>query len=824
MATFSDEEGHLRVTANTVGNQCYIRILACTASGVLGFEQHPIPGSTSYVGELATAAPGRHENNAQGTILIAHDEDISSSIINRAILGSALRLEFLVRELDREVFTVAEQTITPKNTAGGILTTGSSYFFLDNPNVRIPLKVGGVLLPPNPTPDQLAKLSHIVDTSDGDVFYASSGVSRRNRIIGMHYFDGTTGPAWTPNTSATFGVWGVPDGKSIFGSSQIAKHAAINITSVRGNIIQCTGATFVSKLVQSGDTLVIQNATNVIPFSHNGEFIVTQVHNETTIGVRAKGTNEDLVFSSNNKPTSINTVKAAGTTYGQVMIPVGLFIPASKVCLVTESVITPVAPLKLRVISGKRLRDADLSDFNRALGGDSNEVLQALYNHILQVSNAHLASQIGLEGGTPAFQWANSLSPYAGNVQAFLSNMVSQLASETGTGGASLIGSIATTGGAPHNFSIGTIAAQLSQLLGFINLHVTGGADRHTASMVDAAQQPNWIDGTVNNAANLQVQIGNIVSALISQSGTGGGAGKIGVQQRPSWLNVSILNPATDVWNALKKIITNLGSQTANSDGASLIGVQATSLLPAGSLRAQIDNLSGNWLKLFSSTYQAASTAVTWAIQGTGQLSHIFFTDGFSSDDWYCIWRFKSRTNTSAYFRIMVGLKGFAFTKNAWWNQTGGFWQADVAPNTFLPFKYEFGDSLKVSIYDRYDGTQAWYEASWNTNFSLDAYGYLNKTPRAHASPTLPVPVNIWAGNIGKSNIAYSNSPFPIPLDYVPSSYSIPPPDGSNSYGITGAGVMVGYTSICGVGFYFYGNVDGSGNSSFAYHGIAWVW
>ena len=162
-----------------------------------------------------------------------------------------------------------------------------------------------------------------------------------------------------------------------------------------------------------------------------------------------------------------------------------------------------------------------------------------------------------------------------------------------GTPNSILAGRLGGTGGA------------LDQLLGFVNDHVDGSADRHAASAIDYAGGGNWADATTNPAATVEVQLDKIITDLTgtgtSTGGTrkiagealptGGGAGAIAAgtlfsqlnslkyggnleyQGGGTWADGST-NPATSVEAQLDKVVSDIAS-TSSSGGLAKVGCGA---------------------------------------------------------------------------------------------------------------------------------------------------------------------------------------------------------------------------------------------------------
>lgn len=178
--------------------------------------------------------------------------------------------------------------------------------------------------------------------------------------------------------------------------------------------------------------------------------------------------------------------------------------------------------------------------------------------------------------------------------------------------------------GSPRSLSAQTYTEALSDLLGYYNNHVTGAADKHTATMVDYGGGAAWANGTTNPAATVEAQIDKIITDLNSTTTSSSGVRKLGAEAfsgatvtipsgtlysqlvalqsaanediaaRTAWLG-GRTNPATNVFAAVDKIITDLAVTTTSDDGAERIGAATSSGSPTSlattSVRGQIDEL-----------------------------------------------------------------------------------------------------------------------------------------------------------------------------------------------------------------------------------------
>jgi hypothetical protein len=187
-------------------------------------------------------------------------------------------------------------------------------------------------------------------------------------------------------------------------------------------------------------------------------------------------------------------------------------------------------------------------------------------------------------------------------------------------------------GGSPRSIRRGKTLEAVSDLLTFLNAHVSGTSDRHPAAAIDYAGGGAWADGTTNPAASVEAQFDKVVADLAAAGGapkvgaaaTAGAPNSLGAGTVRSQLDALLgfinahinlasgahaasaltyagggnwadgtTNPATTVEGELDKIISDL----AATSGAPKVGAAATAGSPnalvAGTVRSQLDALVG---------------------------------------------------------------------------------------------------------------------------------------------------------------------------------------------------------------------------------------
>ena len=535
-----DDDGFLRLVSRHKGDVNWLKVVGGDAIPLLGFEVYPVPGSISFAGELGSSAPNRIQQNPQGTALIAHDEDITSRIINRAVAGALTEVYRKLYELDREVLSVVDKSVS---------VNAQGYFTINEPTWRVPLKVFGATTSAV-SADVLDKMTALLEPVSSREQYNPQTEYGKARIDKIGY----GGPPVDDGES--FAAWLTPDGHSIFGDAthwRKEKHAAITISEIRGNLVYCPGATFQTNLVQSGDTVRVEGATNTDPFTHNGEFLVDVVYGEDLLSVRPKSLKDDVVFADENKPKSLNINLPAGKTYGTLMVPVGFFLPMDGLTFHVTDFNTGVMNLRLTV--GRRLSDMTPDEVVRQVGGDAEDVSAWLYHHYIGDRIQHYAEKILTELG-PA--WKDGTTNPGVDAQTQLDKIVTDLSADSGST------KIGVAGRTPWKDS--TTNPTGASVQSAFDKIVTDLIADAGAARIGVAARTAWKDSTTNpTGVSILAALDKIVTDLIADAG----AARIGSAARTSWRD-STTNPAgVSILAAVDKIIADLTATT----GSSKVGV-----------------------------------------------------------------------------------------------------------------------------------------------------------------------------------------------------------------------------------------------------------
>ncbi len=343
-----DYNGFLTIRSTHPGNKNFIRINGGTALSILGFEAHPHPAGISYAGEIATPYPTTYENRTKGESVILQNESINRENWNRGLAGVGHILDTMLNNLDKEIAVPKEYDVTINGSTFSIASSDRLCINANNLTVA------------QPSADQIDNVVCVLDQFHNQIFDATDNRVQVNSITYGTLVDATQ----------SFASWNTADGKSVFGAlSHFQKtKGTYTITSISGNTVRLTGGNLVTDKIGPNDTIVISGATNITPFSHNGEFIVDRVLATDLLQVRPKGTTDFNMFASST-PTSLNQVLGLGEVYGTMTIHVGKFLPLamkSANMVFNLSASLPNGTYKVRMPIGRTLKQLLQEDISAA--------------------------------------------------------------------------------------------------------------------------------------------------------------------------------------------------------------------------------------------------------------------------------------------------------------------------------------------------------------------------------------------------------------------------------------------------------------------------
>lgn len=555
-----DLDGFIAIRNLNPGAVHYVRISpfstpSSDAAPILGFAVFPLPGSTGYAGDISFAPGSKLQSNPPTTTLLSKDDTLSSREFNRGLVSILQMVEGLRAELNRDVIVHKDVSLN-FSVVGG---KNCAQINDDTLRVFVPAYLTADL------PVQISTLTpyfRILDGSGEQAIQDPTPVTGDPRVIEVNgLFYGTT--STTFDDENTFVTWGTPNGGTIIGDTvkNKDKQPSTAITSIVGNIIQCSGAAFVTNKVKAGDPVEI-NSNVVQPFDHSGWFAVDAVIDETHMAIRSMALSEDLP-SSKAKPTWLNPAALPGT----LRVAVGRFIPAGNVFISTTRNSSSLAPFTVRLPVGVPYVQTLTDDRALHFAGNLNALASALHDHMFASANAHASSAI------------------------------SSLA-------------ISIAGSAPNSIASGTVLTQLTALLTALQTHVNQTTGSHAATSISYAGGGNWADATTNPATTVENQLDKIISDLSGSTG----AAKLGFGGSSAWAD-GTTNPATSIENQLDKIVSDLSPSTGS---AKIGGAASGTDITADTLANQISNLAVNWLKMSRANTIAAAQTFTSLITANG--------------------------------------------------------------------------------------------------------------------------------------------------------------------------------------------------------------
>lgn len=571
------------------------------AAPVLGFAVSPFPGSTSFAGEISPAPGARTQLNPQTTTLLSKDDALGAEELNRGFVSVLQMLESLRAELARDVIVYKNITLSFVAHATDGITSAkvnddTLRFFYPFPEIDPPTGLNA---------RELSAFYRVLDPSTlgEDLVNFGVGTTDATALLVTNLYYATTSTPFI--SSAAFSAWGTPDGGTIVSSTTAnkTKHPSTSITSIKGNIVTCSAATFVTHKVKAGDPVQF-TALILQPFDHSGWFAVDAVIDETHLAIRPMAAAEETALSNGIKPRFLNPL-AGGT----LRVSVGRFVPAGDIFVAITA--STAASHVIRAPVGIPYIQTLTEDRARDLSGSLSRLSAAVQAHLGATTNAHTATAI--TGFTSATSWRDTTTITGVNLKQTIEDILTDLkAQATGDSGTGRVGAeaISIGGGSPNTLAQGTILTQLTTLLTAVRDHVNLASGAHAASSISYAGGASWADGTTNPAATVEAQLDKIVTDL----GGTGGASKIKYDGGPAWADTTT-NPATTVEGQLDKVITDLSASTGS---AKIGGAASGTDISAGTAAAQIANLAVNWLKMARANVIAAAQTFTSLITANG--------------------------------------------------------------------------------------------------------------------------------------------------------------------------------------------------------------
>lgn len=403
-----------------------------------------------------------------------------------------------------------------------------------------------------------------------------------------------------------------------------------------------------------------------------------------------------------------------------------------------------------------------------------------LRDHFTAVARRHAAT---------AIDYAPHGFVAAGNVQAAVDELIDDLATgAAGTSGASRIG-VDAAAGAPNALPAGSVKSQLTQLLGFVNTHVSAPTGAHAAAAISAIPHNNIA------ATNVQAQLQEVVTDLGATGAASPGAGLVGVDAiagAPTAIAAGTLRAA------LATLLGGLNGHTNQANAAH--AASAISVVDAG------NNLNAvNVETAFAEVLDALEADHFRGNEANGG-QHRTIRQPALGGSKALILDSNASGADSTRFRIYADTDSVWFTINASWNGSG--WTRDSTSynsaairfgRNSLEFLHDFNNEAMFTTWDR----------SWNlpmsstTNSAFELTGSVRETGRLGLEFTNSYNATRTVASGG--GVTFRNR-FPA----APSSITLAM---NTSGGFTGA-PSVAYTDRDGFGFWSYQSL-GAGSSAY---------
>lgn len=169
-------------------------------------------------------------------------------------------------------------------------------------------------------------------------------------------------------------------------------------------------------------------------------------------------------------------------------------------------------------------------------------------------------------------------------------------------------------GGSPRSLRRGRTLEAISDLLTFLNAHVSGTADRHPAAAVDYAGGGNWANGTTNPATTVEAQLDKIIADLAATSG----APKVGAAATAGSPNSLGAGTVKSQLDALLGFINAHANQGSGAHAASAIAYAGGSAWkdgttnPATTVEAQLDKIIAELVADAGAARIGTAARTTW--------------------------------------------------------------------------------------------------------------------------------------------------------------------------------------------------------------------
>lgn len=370
-----DSDGCIGIKSVALGSSGSIEITGGTGAALLGFYLNKNKYK-SLGGEIQSTSEARR-GNAFGTGFPTKGENFTTESLQRGLARLSSNLDVLYSESARNDVVVRQLGFTNIDGTRLQITTNTEKLF-----------TGLGLLSNASVKEDLAQYFYLVDTVTKQ--------PAKSRVVAV--VRGAPGGG-VPFANATTWSGGGSAG-NILGVS-LEKISASNITSIfGGRVVECPAANFSD--VQPGDFATIAGATNVSPFSNNGQrWVVEEVLSTTTLALRPMSKSElaQVGFTTGDvQPViELNDKKTGLEVFGTLTVRTGTFCSGigAGISVVVSPPIPTGATYTLFAAQPVSKRDRTVFDDQRSSGGPFLEFVSDLD----PVANWTLSGLVATFGG-----------------------------------------------------------------------------------------------------------------------------------------------------------------------------------------------------------------------------------------------------------------------------------------------------------------------------------------------------------------------------------------------------------------------------------------
>lgn len=370
----------------------------------------------------------------------------------------------------------------------------------------------------------------------------------------------------------------------------------------------------------------------------------------------------------------------------------------------------------------------------------------------------------------------------ATDLQGAVDELIDDLSSGTSIPGAARIGADAVSG-TPHALPASNVDSQLSQLLAWVNQHVSTPAGAHSASAIAAAPHAHI------GSTSVQAQLQDIVSTLAAQTPGSAGASRVGTEQvagAPHQL------PAGTLASQLVKLIDIINGHTNATSGSHTASAVRVTDTASNYSAADTENVLAEVASMFSTEHFRASQSAP------GQ--HRTIHQPALGSGRVLLWESAGTGTAHMRLRVQADDDAIWFTLNGAW--TGSEWTRDDP--TAPAGGFRFSGSFFEFLHDQ-DGTATFTD--WSNTWRLPMGALVNSSIEATGTVREHGQIGMHGTNSDTATrtIALGGATtFRARFPSTPSSITLTPSNTSSNWQ---GSVWLWTSSRDGFGFYTYQNV-----------------